>query len=321
MKNLTRLSLLIFLLFTLFSINVKSQNSFTLPVGYDISEDYSGNQQRCDGDFDGDGVDDVAVLCVDKYDTKIVVVYLASKWLIDKSYWWFPWELEIYNFEYLNNVLIIESYTNDFSITLKLQYFANINNMKLIGYDYYSGMDPEYRYHKSINLNTGEYQVNEGQKKKITLDLITLSNIEKYFDYLQQIGQDEAERSLTDKLAKNINLTESTDNPQNAGDRGQVDYNFTGTIGNNSIQLTFQEFATNYNWLSGYYSYTKYNKTIEFAGEEGVFDGQILLKETVNGQNTGYFIFNNLDYSQNKIVGKWYNMDGSVSYDVVLNKK
>lgn len=321
MKNLTLLSLLIYLLVIISSISVKSQNSFILPVGYDIYEDYSGNQQRCEGDFDGDGVNDVAVLCVAEDDTKIVVVYLASKWLINESYWWFPWEVEYNNFTYFNNVLTIEGGREDVGITLKLRYYANINNMKLIGYDYYYYSSPEYNYHISINLNTGEYQVNEGLKKKVTLDLITLSNIEKYFEYLQQIGQDEADRSLTDKLTKNLNLTESTDDSQNAGDRGQVDYEFTGTIGNNSIELTFQEFATNYNWLSGYYSYTKYNKTIEFAGEEGVFDGQILLKETVNGQNTGYFIFNNLDYSQNKIVGKWYNMDGSVSYDVVLNKK
>jgi hypothetical protein len=100
-----------------------------------------------------------------------------------------------------------------------------------------------------------------------------------------------------------------------------VEYKFTGAIGNNLITLTFVEPDHFYNYLQGYYYYTKYKKKIEFSGEEGVFDGQVKLTETANGKNTGYFVFNNLDYSKNKIVGKWYTIDGRKSFDVVLNKK
>jgi len=99
-----------------------------------------------------------------------------------------------------------------------------------------------------------------------------------------------------------------------------VEYEYTGTIGNNSVKVTFLELEQMYNWLQGYFLYTKYNKKIEFRGEEGVFDGKEKLTESVDGKNTGYFIFYDLDYSKTKITGKWYTMDGSKSYDVVLNK-
>ena len=100
-----------------------------------------------------------------------------------------------------------------------------------------------------------------------------------------------------------------------------VEYKFTGTIGNNQIAMTFLEPDHFYNYLQGYYSYTKYKKDIEFQGEDGVFDGEEKLIESSNGKNTGYFIFYNLDYSKSKIIGKWYTMDGSKSYTVTLMKK
>jgi hypothetical protein len=93
--------------------------------------------------------------------------------------------------EYKNNVLTIGStscagrcYTN-----LLFKYYANLKNMKLIGYA--DGNLGNYQndgaYDKNINLNTGEYEIG-GVKRKVSIDQITLSNIEKYFDYLSSVG-------------------------------------------------------------------------------------------------------------------------------------
>ena len=64
--------------------------------------------------------------------------------------------------------------------------------MKLIGY----GLEEYVRSPndglvkaatKTINLNTGEYEINGGTKKKVNIDVITLSNIEKYFYFLSPV--------------------------------------------------------------------------------------------------------------------------------------
>jgi len=99
-----------------------------------------------------------------------------------------------------------------------------------------------------------------------------------------------------------------------------IEYKYTGTVGNNSVEVVFIELDKWYNHLQGYYFYTKYNKKIEFRGEDGVFEGMVKLTESVNGKNTGYFVFYDLDYSKRKLTGKWYTMDGRKSYTVVLTK-
>jgi hypothetical protein len=181
-------------LFTFFSLSSKSQNNFSLPSGYHTSKDYYGKEYRADGDFDGDGINDLAILCADKKDNKIIVVYLASAWLVDKSYWWFPWDYYS-NLSFSNNVLTIDGGDGTFlNMVLKLKYYPKLNNMKLIGYEQEEyvraaeGGGMVKVSSKSINLNTGEYQVNGGVKRKINIQTITLSNIEKYFEYLSQVG-------------------------------------------------------------------------------------------------------------------------------------
>ncbi len=101
---------------------------------------------------------------------------------------------------------------------------------------------------------------------------------------------------------------------------GAVPYKYTGTIGNNAVIVTFLELDQWYDRVQGYYVYTKDNKNIEFRGEEMDFEGEQKLTESKNGQNTGYFIFYDLDYSKTKITGKWFTMDGEKSYDVLLTK-
>jgi hypothetical protein len=64
--------------------------------------------------------------------------------------------------------------------------------MKLIGYD--EGHLPDYNqegaYDLSINLNTGIYEVGN-VRKKVSLDLITLSNIDLYLQKLSEVGSNE----------------------------------------------------------------------------------------------------------------------------------
>lgn len=193
-KNLFRV-LLISCLLNCVIINVKGQNNFTLPNTYHTYKDYDGRESRSDGDFDGDGINDLAIVCENKNETKIIVVYLASQWLTDRSYWWFPWD---YNSElsFTNRVLTIKAVDEFFTTTLKLKYYSSLSNMKLIGYaeeifERAYNNDGSFMAKvgsKSINLNTGEYEVNHGVRKKISIDTITLANIEKYFEYLGQVG-------------------------------------------------------------------------------------------------------------------------------------
>ena len=186
------------LLFALISSNGFSQNSFTLPDGYRTYKDFDGKESRADGDFDGDGVSDLAIVCADNNDSKIIVVYLGSKWLVDQSYWWFPWDYYS-KLSFSNNVLTIDSGDGEFiNVILKLKHYSNLSNMKLIGYardEYMRALNPDNGTteivkvnSKNINLNTGEYQVDGGIKKKINISTITLSDIEKYFVYLSQVG-------------------------------------------------------------------------------------------------------------------------------------
>ena len=185
----------ILLIVTFVSLNATSQNSFDLPSGYQTFKDYDGNEQRAQGDFDGDGINDLVILCSSEDEGTIMVVYLTSHYLVGHNYFWFPWDSDMNTFTYENNVLTIEAIygTGRSGTTLKLKYYANLKNMKLIGYDEWQLPDYDQNggFTKSINLNTNEYQVNDGVKKKINIDAITLSTIEQYFEYLSQVGQNE----------------------------------------------------------------------------------------------------------------------------------
>ena len=99
-----------------------------------------------------------------------------------------------------------------------------------------------------------------------------------------------------------------------------TDYNFVGTIGPTSVKLTFQEPDHFYNYYQGYY-YNGAKQKYEFKGEEGVFEGKITLTESIDGQDVGYLVFEDLDYSKPKIVGKWFNYNFSKTYDIILYKK
>ena len=182
-------------LFIFISLNVKSQSRYSLPDGFSTYKDFDGNQIRNDNDFDNDGITDLAIVCTDKNETKVIVIFLSTKYISNKIYSWFPWDYEFTTLKFENKVLDISS--SDLgghqSIELKLKYYSDINNMKLIGYADESNVRNNDGImvqisKKNINLNTGEYEI-AGVKRKVTIDLITISNIEKYFEYLSSIGE------------------------------------------------------------------------------------------------------------------------------------
>ena len=186
------MTFLIVTFFTLFSLTAKCQKTYTLPKGYQTKDVNGEVGARIEEDFDNDGITDLAIICFkDDGSDPIAVVFLSTKYLVNGIYSWFPWQHMINDFDYKNQTLILSGTDmGRYGTTLKLKYYANLKNMKLIGYENnYLGDSENYgAYDVSINLNTGEYQVNGGEMKKINIDLITLSNIEKYFDYLSQVG-------------------------------------------------------------------------------------------------------------------------------------
>jgi hypothetical protein len=101
------------------------------------------------------------------------------------------------------------------------------------------------------------------------------------------------------------------------------EHRYSGNIGTLPIELTFHVPSRMYNFISGTYFYKSVRQDIWFRGEHGVFEGAIKLTESVDGKDTGFFVFNNfngLDFP-GKIVGKWYSMDRSRSYNVTLYKE
>jgi hypothetical protein len=101
------------------------------------------------------------------------------------------------------------------------------------------------------------------------------------------------------------------------------EHKYSGNIGTIPIELTFHVPSRMYNFISGTYFYKSVRQDIWFRGEHGVFEGAIKLTESVDGKDTGFFVFNNLDGMNfpRKIVGKWYTMDRRRSYDVTLYKE
>lgn len=170
---------------------LKSQTSLVYPSGYEPALDYEGKRQGIQVDMDGDTWPDLAIVLSNKENEKIIYVMRVGKYILDSSYQWFPWDSELTSFEFKNGTLHIASCFGNgrFCKTLLLKYYENIENMRLIGYEEESFGNSEHEgaYSKSVNLLTKEYEIG-GVKKKFKSDVITLSNIEKYFDFLESIG-------------------------------------------------------------------------------------------------------------------------------------
>jgi hypothetical protein len=187
-----QLSLLIIICLSSSLTQVFAQQ-YTYPEGYTAFLDYDDQEQRVSGDFDLDGRSDLAIVCQSEEDM-LIAVYLSSKWNSNKTYYTIPCDYEMNYLSFENSVLSIASNScaGRCSMELKFKYYQDLQNMKLIGYD--EGHLPDYNqegaYDLSINLNTGIYEVGN-VRKKVSLDLITLANIELYLDALSEVGSNE----------------------------------------------------------------------------------------------------------------------------------
>ena len=168
-----------------------SQKSYILPEGFSTFKSSGGDEVRCDADFDNDRIKDVAIYCVNKDESEgRVVVFLSTRYNRDNIYFWFPWPTDLYyDFKCENGVLSLSNFMgfgSNATTTFFLKYYTNLENMRLIKYEteYTQGMELHTR---TVNLLTGEYQV-DGRKGKKNLDIITLTNIDSYFDILSSIG-------------------------------------------------------------------------------------------------------------------------------------
>ena len=181
-------------LLLLFNVYCFSQ-SYSLPKGYGVYHTDGGNAEiRADGDFDGDGVQDLAILCKGSDNSIMIAVFVSSEW--DKNkYWYIMTKSEMWHFTYENSVLTMYSYNDDsYDVELKFRYSKSLENMRLIGYgEYYHELNSYGNQittsSKSINLATGKYEKN-GVWGNINLPPITLGNIEDYFAELNNIGGD-----------------------------------------------------------------------------------------------------------------------------------
>lgn len=90
---------------------------------------------------------------------------------------------------------------------------------------------------------------------------------------------------------------------------------YKGKIGKYPIVMELVEGDSFY----GDYFYLSKNKKIKLSTDENVNNnGKVILYEKVNNVKTGFFVFSIINFDKAILRGKWYSMDGSKSYDVVL---
>lgn len=188
------------ILLSIFAVEGNCQNKYPVPKGHSIYKDYDGKAVNLQSDFDGDGINDLAIVYAknnSEYDN-IFAVYLSTKQNNRNLYYYFPFSSISYNLEIKNNVLSIGACfgTGRYCKTLKFKFYPALKNMRLIGYDEESFGNAlhEGAYVKSVNLLTNKYEISGPKwKNKIVktsrFTLITLENIsEKKLEYLENIG-------------------------------------------------------------------------------------------------------------------------------------
>lgn len=190
--KLNDMKFLIQIVFIVLTSVAYSQRSYTIPSGFSLYTDYDGNRVKVDHDFDRDGMTDVAILCDSEKHGMSMVVMLSRNYDKLGRYYYFPWDgIGTSMSVTAKNVLVISSAFGNgrHEITLKLRYNAELENMRLIGYDASNmgNYDHEGAYSLSVNLLTGNCIYN-GKQEAYDIPVVTLSNIELHLDALGEIG-------------------------------------------------------------------------------------------------------------------------------------
>lgn len=176
---------------TLFSISFSAfcQKTYSIPKEYKILKDYNNKDIRFDADFDKDGTNDVIIVCENKKDnSRIVVVYLSSRYFTKGIYSWFPTEQNYFDFDFNNDVLSINGSAGKFEEKIKLKYYSDLENMRLIHYEHkYVGSMYDNPSSTVVDLLSNQYS-KDIFKKKTSFNVVTLSNIEVFLDYFSKNG-------------------------------------------------------------------------------------------------------------------------------------
>ncbi len=172
--------------------NTNAQQTYNLPKGYQLFKDIDGYTPRADGDFDNDGSNDVAVICENKKDAfdKIVAVFLSSRYLHDGTYFYFPTSSTHFKLSFYNNTFQIDEDDDYEFYTYKFQYRNYLEDMQLVNYahQYYMRNPTLLMGKNNVNLLDGNYSYNDGVLQQFNAPVITLTNIEDYFEYLSTLG-------------------------------------------------------------------------------------------------------------------------------------
>lgn len=186
----SRLFVLILLVSSLTFKSLTAQ-TFNLPEGYNIFKDFEDKQQRAEGDFDTDGIDDLAIMCTKSDDGNVVLVFLSSDYNKYGISYSFPWNSDLNTLDFNDNILSVGSneLAGRFIRTLQFRYNAKLKNMQLIKYEEHNtaGYNQDNYYYKNIDFITGEYQIH-GIKRNIDFNVISLINVEKYIDYFGSLN-------------------------------------------------------------------------------------------------------------------------------------
>jgi len=182
MKNL----LLLLVIFSSSEVYAQKDelNMFQIPFGYKYYNDVNGKEVKCESDFDFDSKNDLAILCTNSEETKgIVFIFLTSLLNTSSFRSSINWDLEMYHdFYFENKTLVLNRFIgfgSNFTLTIKLKYYDNIKNMRLVNYT----SELNFETMQDIDLITGRYHLKE--KSGIDkFDLITISNIDKYSEFL-----------------------------------------------------------------------------------------------------------------------------------------
>jgi hypothetical protein len=177
------------ILFCSLSFFGQAQKSYWIPKEYNILKDYNNKDIRFDSDFDKDGTNDVVAVCVNKTDdSRNVLVFLSSRYFSEEIYFWFPTEQDYFDFNFSNDILSINGSAGKFEEKIKLKYFSDLEDMRLIRYEYkYVGNLYDSPSSTVVDLLSNQYS-KDILRKKTSFNIVTLSNIEVFLDYFNKNG-------------------------------------------------------------------------------------------------------------------------------------
>lgn len=195
MNPVISIKLFLLTIFPTLTSHLLSQINYQIPEGYTRITSSPGYPATIEEDFDKDGKPDGAIACKKETGESLIIIFLSSKKYNQSAFATFTLDSftkcsEI-GFRKEKENLIVESNSYSDFFNLCLTYNKAIKEMRLISFN--------HKYHEpimepeecKINLlkNTYSYNTyNNSRTQNIDLPTVTLSNINKYINYLKDFG-------------------------------------------------------------------------------------------------------------------------------------